>query len=413
MSVDKKRDRALQRRVRERQAKTGESYQAALQQLAASNNGSAEGPSGTSEVPRAVNRLLLPFSTAVKVLPGQSAQISARPQLVSFWPDRLLIKNADRWDVQRLAVGMGKSPWSSLIDDEQQRRRASVFSLDTWQPLIQRELLLGEPIVIDVTYTGSNEQGECFEAAVFGWDACPPAPRSERSAMDTSKCISERAESKDVRADEMAMLTMTVALPTLFVDRLTITEAKDWIVHDIRVHGKTIFAQSGDLPGDLFSGAVPVILAPLAAKDRVEIAATYVGSKPTSRLVVELSGTAKPTSDRRGVSCFLPLSTDVPIVPAQCAQIAATSARDFLPDRLVIADPDAWIINDIRIGHRCQPAQSGDLPGQTFSIHAVGCDVTFERVHKGNDFVIVTTRAEGCKEEAGFYAGLQGTLVSA
>ena len=85
MSDEKKRDRALQRRVRERQEKTGESYQAALQQL-------TETPTSEPLQPaqRKVSRLLLPFGTAVKVLPGQSAQITASPQILSFWPDRLV-----------------------------------------------------------------------------------------------------------------------------------------------------------------------------------------------------------------------------------------------------------------------------------------------------------------------------------
>jgi hypothetical protein len=210
----------------------------------------------------------------------------------------------------------------------------------------------------------------------------------------------------------MAVLPITVASPALFVDRFTIADAEDWIVHDIRTHGKSIFVQSGDLPGELFSGSVPVILAPLAAKDRVEIAATYVGTKAAACLVVELSGTAEPTSTQRAVSYFLPLSTDVPILPTQSAQITGATTKHFMPERLVIADPDHWIVNDIRIGNRCQTAQAGDFPAQAFSIHAVGCAVTFDRIPRGVSSVVVTTRGEDCDEEgAGLYCGVQGHLV--
>lgn len=410
MSV-KKRDRAMQRLVRERQEKTGESYQAAWQQLAEPN---AQGPRHVAgETPRHVNRIPLPFGTGdKKVLPSQTAQITTRPQLLSFWPDRLLVKNADRWDIHRLSVGLGKSPWSSLIEDEDRRRCASVFSLDTWQPLLPREVSLGETIVMDVAYTGTNEEGENFEAVMFGWDGEPPAKVSVRREPDPSERLFERAESKSVRANEMAVLPITIAASALFVDRFTIADAEDWIVHDIRTHGRSIFVQGGDLPGAMFTGSAPVILKPLVAKDRVEIAATYIGKNTAACLKVELSGVTTPTSGRRVVSCFLPMSTDVPIVPTQSAQITGRSARDFIPERVVIADADAWIINDIKVGNRCQTAQSGNIPGQVFSLQAVGCDVTLDRVPQATDLAIVTTYGEGGKEEgSGFYCGVQGHLA--
>ncbi len=410
MSV-KKRDRAMQRLVRERQEKTGESYQAAWQQLAEQQE--PELRQDARETSRHVSRILLPFSgDRKKVLPGQSVQIAARPQVSAFWPDRLLIKSADRWDIHQLSVGFGKSPWASLIEDENRRRCASVFSLDTWQPLLQREVPQGETIVMKVVYTGTNEVGESFEAVLFGWDGEPPAKVSDRREPDPSERIVERTESKSVRVNEMAVLPITIAAPTLFVDRFTIADAKDWIVHDIRTHGKSIFMQGGDLPGEMFTGSVPVILKPLAANDRVEIAATYVGKNTAACLKVELSGVANPTGARRAVSCFLPMSTDVSIMPTQSAQITSRPARDFIPERLVIADADAWIINDIKVGNRCQTAQSGDLPGQAFSIHAVGCDVTLNHVPRAVDLTIVATYAEDGKAEgSGFFCGVQGRLV--
>jgi hypothetical protein len=405
MSDDKKRDRVMQRLVRERQAKTGESYQAAWQQLAEPKEPALQQEAHAPS--RRVNRLPLPFSTGKKVLPGQSAEITARPQLMSFWPDRLLIKNAKHWNVERLSISLSKSPWASLIEDEDRRRRASVFSLETWEPLLQREVPLGETLVMVVTYTGPNELGESFEAVLFGWDGEPPAKDAVHGEPGPSARLFERAESKSVRANEMAVLPITIASPALCVDHFTIADAKDWIVHDIRTHGKSIFMQGGDLPGEMFTGSVPVILKPLAAKDRVEIAATYVGKNATACLKVELSGTS--TGAREAVSYFLPLSTDVLIT--QSAQIKSSPARDFIPERLVITDADAWIVNDLKIGNRSQVAQSGDIPGQAFSIQAVGCAVTFDRVPKAVDFAIVTTYGADGKEGSGFFCGVQGRLV--
>jgi hypothetical protein len=407
MSDDKKRDRALQRRVRERQAKTGETYQAAWQQLTNSEAVSEPSP-GAAAGAQIFHRIPLPFSTGSKVLPGQSAQITARPQVESFWPDRLLIKNADRWDIERLTVGRGKSPWSSIIDDAP--RRGSAFSLETWHPLTSLEVPCAEPVVLVVSYTGSNEQGESFEAVMFGWDGGPPTKPADRRAVENSERVSERAESRSASVNEMVVLAVTVTSPALFVDRFTITDAKNWVVHDIRTRGKSIFVQNGDLPGEMFSGSTPVILEPLATDDLVEIAATYVGNDMHARLVVELSGTAKPTSTPRGVSCFLPISTDVPILATQSAKIDGQSRSAFLLERIVIADPDDWIVNDIKIGYRSLFAQTGDLPGQAFSSRAVGCELTLEPVPRVADFTIVTTRGEG-KEAAGFFCGVQGRLL--
>src|SRR4029077_10445216 len=176
MSV-KKRDRAMQHRVRERQEKTGESYQGAWQQLAEQPKEPAL-QQDAREASHHVRRIPLPFSANKKVLHGQSVLITASPQLLSFWPDRLLVKNADHWDIRRLSIGAGKSPWSSLIEDEDQRRCAFVFSLDAWQALLQREVPSGEIISMKATYTGSNELGENFEGVLFGWDGEPPAKTS-------------------------------------------------------------------------------------------------------------------------------------------------------------------------------------------------------------------------------------------
>jgi hypothetical protein len=346
-----------------------------------------------------------------------------------------LIKNSERWDVNQFAVENRAGDRVMLIEDED--RPATAFSLDTWHPLPAREVLCGEGVVLVVTYTGSNEQGEHFEATVFGWEGCPPAlmaPTDPHEEASTSERVSERAESevrhkssssatwifgerdgRRRRVPEKNATTIELPLiiksPALFVDRLTIMDAKDWVVHDIVVRGKTIFVQAGDLPGEMFLDSARVILEPLAADDRVEIVATYVGSNTSARLVVELSGTTTPPSVPRAASYFLPMSTGVPILPTQSAQITGRPQHDFLPERMVIADQDDWIVNNIMVGVHCQLAASGDLPGQSFSSRTVGGHVTLDPVRKWQDFAIVTTRGEDCKESAGFFCGVQGRLI--
>jgi hypothetical protein len=410
MSV-KKRDRAMQREVRERQGKTGESYQAAYQQLnPLPKQTETLLPHTWRETSRPLHRHPLPMSSGQKVSPGQIARITARVQsLSSFWPDRLLIHHADRWDVRRLSVGHSKGPWSSLIEDENQRRVASVFSLDTWHPLIQREVPSSESIVMDVTYKGTNDQGERFEAVLFGWDGQPPPNEPMPSKPEFANRVSMRTESKRVVRGDMIVLPITIELAALFVDRFAIAEAELWKVHDIRTHGKTIFLQGGDLPGEMFTDDASIILKPLVAGDRVDIAATYLGEEDTATLIVELSGVTTPPKEERAISYFLPMTADLRLLPLQSAEIKAESSRPFVVERLVISHPHEWTINDLKIGNRSQLLQSGDIPALTFSKQAIGCDLTLESVPSRVNLVIIATYDEaGDKEGASFWCGAQG-----
>lgn len=414
MSDEKKRDRALQHRVRDRQAKTGESYQAAWRHVAEAGSEAPSSPKGTRRVPLSLS-VGLDGRTGrrIRMLPAQVAQITGRPQLESFWPDRLLIKNADHWSVDELFVpdwDNRKLIKHSLL--EAGPRTAYDFSLDTWHPLTTREVLCGEEIALIVTYVGKNPRGGVFEATVFGWDGQPPPARSAKTSNEGVERITERAESPSVVVHTTCVLPLTVTSSVLFVDRLAITDAKDWIVNNITVRNKSIFVQSGDLPGEMFSDAARVILEPLAAGDCVEVAATYIGNNGSACLKVELSGTAEPPSEPRVVSYFLPMSTGVtPIEPLQSAQITGRPQSKFLPERLVIADPDDWVVNNIAVGTHSQLAASGDIPGQSFSSRFVDGHVSFDPVRKGQDFILVTTRAEGCREEAVFWGGAQGRLA--
>lgn len=403
MSDNKKRDRALQHRVRARQVKTGESYQAAWRFLTGIE---ALKPPNNFEAPRRLRRVPLSLGTGFdKILPGQSAKITARPQLDSFWPERLLIKDVDRWDIHRLTAGRQKF---ALIRDV----TTPAFSLDTWHPLTSREVFCGEEIVAVVTYTGTREQGECFEAALFGWEGGSPNKVMEHGDTSDSVRISERAESRPVGPNEPVSVRLAISAPALFVDRLTIADARDWIVNNIRTCERSIFVQAGDLPGEMFSGTCPVILEPLVAENCVQVFATYIGNSPSTRLNVELSGTANPPSTPRRHSQFLPMSstgTSALILPSQCAQITTRpQSAVFYPERLVIARPDDWTVEEITIGTHHQFAARGGLPGQSFASHAVGSHMVLEPVRGGQDVILLTTRSEDCKEAAPFFCGVQG-----
>jgi hypothetical protein len=405
MSNDKKRDRAFQHRVRERQAKTGESYQAAWRSLTGD-----EPPPASNLLQR---RIPLPFSTGTRVLPGQSAQITGRPQVETFWPDRLLIKNAGRWIIHQLAVEKRTGGQHTLIEPRDQSAQA--FAYTAWQPLPAREVLCGDAIVLEVAYQGSNPEGECFEAVLFGWEDHPPVKAASSSKQHARRVV-ERKTSPDARRAEIVTLPWNITSPSLCADRVIITNAEDWIVHDIRTRGESIFLQYGDVPATMFSEATDVILEPLKEGDLVCILATYVGPEASAKLTVELSGTATPPPGPRALSYFLPMSTSatsVRIRPNQCAQITGRPQLSvaFLPERLVITNAADWIVNDIKIGNTSWFAQGGDIPALAFDSSAVGNHLMLGPVQLAQDFLVITTRAPSCTEAAPFLCGVQGRGV--
>jgi len=214
-----------------------------------------------------------------------------------------------------------------------------------------------------------------------------------------------------VSAAERADAELVVVAETLFVDRLTIAEAEDWVVHDVRTKGGSIFVQMGDLPGELFSGDARVLLVPLAAGDRVEIEATYVGKKEATQLRFEISGTRETARTPRETSYFLPMSTGVPVLPTQTAQITGRPQRSFVADRVVVATPDAWVVNEVRVGNRSQLVQGGDIPALAFASRAAGCRVIMDAVQTRMDFVVVATYAGSQDGGECFCCGVQGRLA--
>jgi hypothetical protein len=124
---------------------------------------------------------------------------------------------------------------------------------------------------------------------------------------------------------------------------------------------------------------------------------------------------APPTFAARDI---LPLSTGVPILPTQSAQITGRpQARAFRGDRFMVSNAGTaggaadWIINDIKIGNRSQFVQSGDVPGDLFAVNAIDTFVRFETAQTAMDIVIVVTYIGLNESGAPFFAALVGTAA--
>lgn len=87
----------------------------------------------------------------------------------------------------------------------------------------------------------------------------------------------------------------------------------------------------------------------------------------------------------------IPVSSSVAILPGTKARITSRPQRlSFTPRRLIIRNPDRWVLQDLIVGNRSQLAQAGDVPGTAFASEA-GADLTLETVQAGMDLVVEVT----------------------
>ena len=69
------------------------------------------------------------------------------------------------------------------------------------------------------------------------------------------------------------------------------------------------------------------------------------------------------------------ISTNVPILPRQSAQITARpQCEEFTPTHFVTGH-DGFMINDIRVGNRSQFIQAGDIPSEAFRMNVSARDL--------------------------------------
>ncbi len=122
-----------------------------------------------------------------------------------------------------------------------------------------------------------------------------------------------------------------------------------------------------------------------------------------------------PTQANRDI---LPMSTGVPILPTQSAQITGRpQTLVFKIGRFVISNAGTaggaadWIVNDIKIGNRSQFVQSGDVPGDLFATNAIDTFVRFEAAQTAMDVVVVVTYIGLNESGCPFFGAMVGTAA--
>jgi hypothetical protein len=122
-----------------------------------------------------------------------------------------------------------------------------------------------------------------------------------------------------------------------------------------------------------------------------------------------------PTQANRDI---LPMSTGVPILPTQSAQITGRpQTLVFKIGRFVISNGGTaggaadWIVNDIKIGNVSQFVQSGDVPGDLFATNAIDTFVRFAPAQTAMDVVVVTTYIGLNESGCPFFGAMVGTAA--
>ena len=122
-----------------------------------------------------------------------------------------------------------------------------------------------------------------------------------------------------------------------------------------------------------------------------------------------------PTRANRDI---LPMSTGVPILPTQSAQITGRPQTVvFAINRFLISNAGTaggaadWIVNDIKIGNRSQFVQSGDVPGDLFAVNAIDTFVRFDTAQTAMDVVVVVTYIGLNECGAPFFGAMVGTAA--
>jgi hypothetical protein len=114
--------------------------------------------------PRFANRMLLPMSSGVAILPGTTAQVTARPQGIAFQPQRVIIgNNPQDWVVNDIKVG-NESQLAQSGD-----LPGEMFSSTTVDGFVSfRTVQSAMDFVMQVTYIGNIQEGSAFICGVLG-----------------------------------------------------------------------------------------------------------------------------------------------------------------------------------------------------------------------------------------------------
>ncbi len=213
-------------------------------------------------------RLTLPLSSGVSILPGTSAQITARPQ-DAFCIDGLFLEDAADWVINDLLVGgvsqfvqSGDVPgglFSGLAQGGGMRLSVAPAGAD-----------------VRVLVTNISDGPREFRCAALGTRIeGDPIPGELHLILPLSSGV-------HVLPNQSAQVTSRPVRHTFRPERLVIQGGKDWIVNEIKTGNRSQFLQSGDVPGAAFDATVNTALRMESVSPMTDfvVVVTYVGKNP-------------------------------------------------------------------------------------------------------------------------------------
>ena len=351
MSEDeKKRDRALQRRVRERQAKTGESYQAAWRQL----TGSDDAPPNTTD------------DDAV------DADEGAAPQILASNNEQLMRINSQMFDGTIRVLG-----------EQNKNLHEQMLALAAENTRLAAELKAKEA----------------------------PAEPHNASASEMAKqgrLLLSLATGEPIRPRQPTRVSARAVEGAVDIERIYISNAgtaggsADWVVNDIEIEGQSQLVHK-DLPGALFGagsgvGAGRAIATlslegfdPIERDRELVLVVTYIGLNPEGCPFFGAVTGSRPAQR----PTILQATSKAPVQPHAKTTITARIQNvSFQLHRLEIEDRDTaggcadWLVEDLRVNGKTQLTQPGPIPGDLFATKALDSFVKLETCAAGNTIEI-------------------------
>lgn len=353
---------------------------------------------------------VLPLGAPCGISPGQNLIIRSRSQVEGLRANRLLVADPQKWRISSLQTGpriggcqvRGDHP--ALLDP----RPGSLSKL----PL----LTIDDDVTLRVEYVGAEVCVERFVACL-----CLEDEARETNLRNTSEqpALSFLAKSTPVVQGEQICLPLPMRAHDLHITDLIlrVAEPSHWLVDDILIGDDTLLVDTGDLPGELLAerpGRTSLHLGRLRAREDLTVQATYIGPFGSSAsLAFEVLGSEVPTSEAPANFAFLPMSSGELVrgtVQIQ-AQIGVPRGYAFLPEEIVLRDPEKWTVSEIRNVNMSQFAASGYVPGILFGGRARECQPTFKAVQGGTTFMLIADYGGSNADGETLVCGVVGRVV--
>ena len=237
-------------------------------------------------------------------IPGYDIKKRLTRRRVSVPVDRpvelvdLVVRDASDWVVSEVTVD--SAPWIPwrLGTAEQLARCMRMDALWAWPEQrddSSRVVPPGSVISMEVLYVGRRESAEFWgclvgRAPLGGDDAPTCGPWAMRLDVSTG----ERRSRPRV---ESMLVTEHLAGPPVRIESIDVVSPEDWVVNDLRIDGRSMFANTNDVAGEALREMGQLGMHLGVARDKVELLVSYVGDDEagaTFRCIVE--GSATPTS---------------------------------------------------------------------------------------------------------------------